>query len=143
MSNLPWDQAPIGRIVEPPLVATRKEHVAQAIYESWRRRHPTAPTWQGIVAMGVWWHVLAGWMEDAEAALRALPIDDLEKLFAEAGPSLTPELATSIVRGWQTLMVDELDAPQGKIENPTGAANGSEPPKIPSITVGPPKPTTE
>lgn len=104
-----------------PLVTSRKEMVAQALYRSWARRHAHAspPTWQAIVAMKVHDQILAGWMEDAEAAVRALPTEDLINLFKlaeEREGRLTPEVAMNIVRGWQQIIVAGDDAPHLKIE---------------------------
>jgi hypothetical protein len=99
------------------LVTSRKEMIAQALYRSWARRHANPPTWQAIVAMKIHDQILAGWMEDADAAVRALPLEDLINLFKlaeEREGRLTPEVAMNILRGWQQIILAGDDAPHLK-----------------------------
>jgi len=91
--------------------ASRKEHIAKAMYEAWCKRHPGPTfTWAEVVEKAPM--LLTGWMEFAEEALKAIPWErDLTQLFAEAhepeGEYFNQGLdrALEIIRAWRDAMV--------------------------------------
>lgn len=80
----------LGRLLptftRPQPTISRRERIAQAMYASWSKRNGNVQQWKDICAMSPKWDgILLGWMSDADAAIKALPVtEDLTKLFDEA-----------------------------------------------------------
>lgn len=96
--------------------ASRKEHIARAIYDKWRSRHPgESYTWDDLLAKAPM--LLNGWMEFAEVAIQTIPWEtDLLALFDEANLdelhdhdnacfNAGLEKGLEIVRAWRDAML--------------------------------------
>jgi hypothetical protein len=107
--------------VDPKPTTSRRELIARTLFESWAKRHPGCLyTWSDICGMSPMWDkMLLGWMEDAHAAIQAIPFEeDLPGLFAEArnhdedrfchGYNAGLEKAFEIVMAWRKAMIDGL-----------------------------------
>lgn len=102
---------------------SRRERIAQAMYASWSKRNGNVQQWKDICAMSPKWDgILLGWMSDADAAIRALPVtEDLATLFDEAEQPLNDEndmgtmaynrglaKGLEIAKAWHQAMIDGL-----------------------------------
>lgn len=115
------DLLPFFRRPEPTI--SRRERIAQALYNSWSKRNGNVQQWKDICAMSPKWDgILLGWMSDADAAIRALPVaEDLTTLFDEAEQPLNDEndmdtmaynrglaKGLEIAKAWHKAMIDGL-----------------------------------